>query len=77
MFLEQGDPVPWKIHTKDKPPAASSLRNASHFRLPRPCKNALKLSPLFMCPSLWNSPSPAAQASKFPRGLRSLLTLSV
>ena len=61
---------------KDKPPAAS-LRNASHFRLPRPRKNALKSSPLYMCLSLWNRLSPAAQASKSPRGLRSLLTLSV
>ena len=52
MFLEQGDPVPWKIHTKDKPPAASSLHNASHFRLPRPQKNALKLSSLHVSVSM-------------------------
>ena len=61
---------------KDKPPAASSLCNASHSRLPRPRQNALKFSPLYMCLSLWNSLSPAAQASKSPRGLISLLTLS-
>ena len=63
----------WKTN---KPPATSSLRNSSHFRLPKPHKNMMKASPMYMCLSLWNSLSSNAQSSKSPQGLRNLLTLS-
>ena len=56
-----------------KPAAASRLRNAGDIRLPRPHKNILKTSPLYLSLSLWNSLSPEARASKSPRGLKSLL----
>ena len=59
-----------------KPPATSSLRNASDFRLPRPRKNILKASPLYLSLSLWNNLSSDAKSSKSPRGLRSLLSHS-
>ena len=49
-----------------KPAATSCLRNADHFRLPRPCKNILKSSPLYLSLSLWNNLSPDAKSGKSP-----------
>ena len=57
-----------------KPAAASRLRNADDFRLPRPRKNILKSSPLYLSLSFWNSLPPGAKSSKSPRGLRSFLS---
>ena len=59
-----------------KPSAAKTLRNANDFRLPRPHKKVLKLSPLYKCLSLWNGLSSDAKSSKSPSGLRSVLSRS-
>ena len=59
-----------------KPSATACLRNADQVRLLRPRKNILKVSPLYLCLSVWNSLSSDARASKSPRGLRSLLSRS-
>ena len=60
-----------------KPSAACRLRNADSIRLPRPKKNVLKASPLYISLSIWNNLSSDAKSSKSPRGLRSLLCRSI
>ena len=60
-----------------KPQATARLRNAAQIRLPRPHKNVLKVSPLYMSFSVWNGLSNDARDCKSPRGLRSLLCRSL
>ena len=60
-----------------KPSATCRLRNADSIRLPRPKKNVLKASPLYISLSIWNNLSSDAKSSKSPRGLRSLLCRSI
>ena len=60
-----------------KPQATARLHNVAQIRLPRPHKNILKVSPLYMYFSVWNGLSNDARDCEFPRGLRSLLCRSL
>ena len=62
-------------HWSSKPPRSCSLRSASSFRLPRPKKSCLKVSPLYLSLSAWNSLPPSAHDSPSPTALKSLLSV--
>ena len=60
-------------HWLAKPARSRSLRNSSSIRLPRPHRTALKLSPLYLSFSLWNSLPASTKECTSSRALRSSL----
>ena len=60
-------------HWLSKPQRSASLRSSSLFRLLRARKSCLKLSPLYLSLSTWNSLPPSVHTSPSPSAVKSLL----